>query len=105
LIGPLLPSSVPYPKNAPGGFYVAQNECIACGAPKAVAPDLIDFDEDSNGLSHCYFKKQPVHPDEITRAIKALDMCCCGSYHYSGHNQEIRKQLKAAGYADVIDNR
>lgn len=67
--------------------------CLVCGVPKTIAPDLIHFDPHSTTASHCYFKKQPESPDEIEGAIKAVEACCCGSYHYSGSDPEIRKRL------------
>jgi hypothetical protein len=30
-----------HPQSAPGDFYLVHNECIACGAPHAMVPDLM----------------------------------------------------------------
>src|SRR5215475_6250741 len=89
-----------YAENAPGDFYVQRDECIACDAPRHCAPDLIGWYEDPSGTgqqSHCFFKKQPVTPDEIDRAIKAVSANCCGSYHYSGSDPKIKRKLRSAG--------
>lgn len=99
--GPHVRSLDPYPENAPGPFYVQRHECIACGVPKTVAPDLVEFDAET--MDHCYFKKQPTSPDEIFLAIRAVEVCCCGSYRYSGDDEEIKKRLKKAGCVDAID--
>lgn len=74
-----------------------RDECISCGYPKTLAPDLIHFDENSLTVDHCYFKKQPETPDEVERAIKAVLGCCCGSYRYAGDDPEIKKKLMGAG--------
>jgi hypothetical protein len=95
-----------YPENAPGDFYVRNDECITCRAPEAVAPDLIGFYEDSTGTSarsHCYFKRQPKSPEEIDRAVKAVLANCCGSYRYAGSNTDINKKLTAANCSFALD--
>jgi len=95
-----------YPQNAPGPFYVQDDECIICRAPESVAPDLIGFYEDPSGTSarsHCYFKKQPQTPGEIDRAVKAVSANCCGSYRYSGSDREVKKKLKKAHCKEAIE--
>jgi len=87
-----------YAENAPGPFYVESDMCITCGAPEAVAPDLI-----AGSRSHCYFKKQPQTPEELDRAVKAVWACCCGSYHYAGSDPEIKDKLRRAGCEQAID--
>ncbi len=71
----------PYPLNAPGPFFVADGQCIACGAPEAEAPDLIRFDDDSN---HCFFARQPATAAEIDQALRAVLVACCDAVHYGG---------------------
>ena len=90
----------PYAKNAPGPFYVIDGECIACGVPHALAPDLVASVEDEP--HHCYFKKQPETPEEIERAIKAIGNSCCGALRYAGTDKSIKKQLKKAGAHSAI---
>jgi hypothetical protein len=51
-----------HPESAPGDFYVVNGDCMTCGAPQAVAPDLIGWCE---GESHCVWKKQPETPAEL----------------------------------------
>ncbi|MEO5936218.1 MAG: ferredoxin [Terriglobales bacterium] len=94
-----------YPLNTPGPFYVEADECIACRAPEAVAPDLIGFVEDETGRhSHCYFKKQPETAAELEQAIQAVGANCCGSFHYAGADLAVKKKLKAAHSSGAIDN-
>ena len=79
----------PYPKNAPGPFYVGDGECITCGAPEAAAPDLIEFDE----TPHCYFRRQPETVLELEDAIEAIRVSCCGGVHYGGSDPVILTRI------------
>jgi hypothetical protein len=93
-----------YPESAPGAFYVEKDLCITCRAPESVAPDLIGFYEDPSGTkSHCYFKKQPKTPQELDRAIKAVQVSCCGAYHYAGADPSVKEKLRLAGEGAAID--
>jgi hypothetical protein len=66
--------ATPHPKNAAGPFFVANQECIACGAPHAVAPDLMGWDQMQSTLKpntfypHCYFKESGAE-DALSPAI------------------------------------
>ncbi len=51
---------------------------------------------------HCYFKKQPVTPEEVGRAIAAIAVSCCGSLVYAGHDEKIIERLGQAGASDAI---
>jgi hypothetical protein len=84
----------PYPKNAPGSFYVTNGECVACGAPEAEAPDLMSFDKDD---IHCYFKKQPSTPEELDRALKAVIVSCCDAVHYGGDDPAVIERMGRLG--------
>jgi len=87
-------SDEPYRQNAPGPFYVGAGECMTCGAPHVVAPDLMAWAYDASLQPvHCYFRKQPATPDELERAAKAIDVSCCGALRYSGDDREIKKRL------------
>jgi hypothetical protein len=55
------------------------------------------WDEDENGVSHCYFKKQPEGPHELTQAINAIAISCCGALCYAGSDAEVVKRLKKVG--------
>lgn len=87
-----------FPENAHGDFYVQNQVCIACGAPEAEAPDLIDHSKIEYG--HCYFKKQPKTPDELSRAISAMQVSCISGLRYGGKDEEILKHLYESGLAD-----
>jgi len=95
----------PYPKNAPGDFYVENECCIACEAPMRSAPDLIEHDDDS---SHCYFKKQPQTSEEIERAIEACMVSCVEAVRYRGRDPAILSrfvQLRAESACDALVQR
>jgi hypothetical protein len=67
-------------KNAAGPFYVVNTECMTCGYPHALAPDLMEWERDSEGHEcHCYFKRQPGSSQEIEQAVNAINGSCCGA--------------------------
>jgi hypothetical protein len=77
-----------YPLNAPGPFYVENEHCIACGLPEVEAPDLM-----TNHEGHCYFRKQPSTRAELEQAVRAVQVCCCGSVRYGGDNLLIQLRI------------
>jgi hypothetical protein len=83
----------PYRLNAPGSFYVENQECMACGYPHVLAPDLMEWERDECRESHCYFKKQPETAYELVQAIKAIRGSCCGALQNNGNDPEILKRL------------
>jgi hypothetical protein len=78
------------PKNAPGPFYVAKDECIACRAPEVEARGLMSFDDDH---SSCFFERQPMTPEEEYRAIRAIGASCCGAVRYGGSDPDVIARL------------
>jgi len=95
----------PHPQNAPGPFYVENTECMACGVPHTVAPDLMAWTHDSTGYPgnmHCYFKKQPEGPAELRQALNAIDASCCGTLCYAGSEAEVLRELRESGNANAI---
>jgi hypothetical protein len=105
LVLPCGPRSISaHPKNAPGGFYVQHEECMSCGVPHHVAPELMKWDTDSEGRpNHCFFRKQPETALELIHAIKAIEGSCCGAVRYCGRDAEIVEKLREAGCGDAID--
>jgi hypothetical protein len=84
----------PHRMNAPGPFYVVNQDCMACGYPHVLAPDLMAWEMNSEGReSHCYFRKQPETSQEIEQAVKAVKGSCCGALRYCGSNAEITKRI------------
>jgi hypothetical protein len=91
----------PYPKNAPGPFYVENGCCIICQAPYHETPDLMAHDEDGGG--HCYFRRQPNTPEAAERAIRACCISCVSAVRYSGDDPEILRRFQELGHIDACD--
>lgn len=89
-----------HPQSAPGDFYVIHNECIACGAPHAVAPDLIGWSDSSQ--RHCVWKKQPETPEELAQAFAAFDASEVACYRYAGDDPAIIARL-GPYYCDGVE--
>ena len=81
-----------HPQSAPGDFYVVNNECISCGAPHAVAPDLIGWAEGTE-YEHCIWKKQPETPQEMEQALAAFEASEVGCYRYAGCDPTVMKRI------------
>lgn len=92
-----------YPKNAPGDFYVEDQVCITCEAPRHTAPELIAHDDDEDAYPHCYFRRQPKTPQETERAIMACDISCCDALRYGGSDPVILQRFRELGRLDLCD--
>ncbi len=77
------------PTPAVGDFYVENACCTRCGVPELVAPDLIGI----RGDGHCFWKKQPVTPDEMQQTFAIFDGQELGCHRYAGINPEIQKRI------------
>ena len=77
-------------KNVPGPFYTTGN-CLACDAPEHEAPDLLAPLTGDN--YDTYFVRQPVTPDEVERACRALEVCCAAALRYGGTDPNIIRRL------------
>jgi len=89
--------------NAPGDFYVEDGMCIACEAPEHEAPDLMGHYSDDSVCYHCYFKRQPETPEELDRAIRAVEVGCCGAVRYGDRDPGIIRRLNKWA-ADACDH-
>ena len=84
----------PHSMNAPGLFYVVNQDCMTCGYPHVLAPDLMAWEMNSEGReAHCYFRKQPETSQEIEQAVKAVEGSCCGALRYAGSDPDIIKRI------------
>ena len=81
------PRFTPHPKSAPGDFYVVKGECLACGVPHVVAPDLVGWTGEK--IPHCVWKKQPQTAKELERAIAVLEAQEVGCHRYAGSDPSI----------------
>ncbi|MES2945349.1 MAG: hypothetical protein V4772_20980, partial [Pseudomonadota bacterium] len=66
-----------FEKNVPGPFYTT-GECLSCGTPEAMVPDLLAPLTDENGDT--YFVRQPSTPEEVERACQAVR--CAARMHF-----------------------
>jgi hypothetical protein len=86
-----VPRFTPHPKSAPGDFYVEKGQCLACGVPHVVAPDLVGWTDEK--ILHCYWKKQPKSTAEVERAIAVLEAQELGCHRYAGTDTAILDRL------------
>jgi 4Fe-4S single cluster domain of Ferredoxin I len=75
-----------------GDFYTLPHECINCGDPAAMAPDLLAHHREHG---HCYFIKQPSDASEVRQLISAIDASCVGNIYYRGADPEMRNHSLA----------
>lgn len=87
-----------HPGSAPGDFYRVCDECVSCGVPQSVAPDLSGSTEDG----HCYWKKQPETPEELERALDVINGSCVAAHHYAGNDMAITSRIKLDLCCDQI---
>jgi hypothetical protein len=105
---PILPGDGPphqgsHPLNAPGPFYVGNGECISCGVPHVVAPELMAWESSPNDPhGHCYFKRQPDEPWELKQALAAINASCCGAIYYAGSDPEVLRAIRDSGNMHTI---
>ena len=76
------PRFEPHPNSAPGDFYVAKGECVTCGFPHVIAPELIGWADDKK--SHCIWNKQPQTPSELAQAMAVLEGQEFTCHRYAG---------------------
>src|SRR5215467_4708692 len=86
------PKFNPHPKSALGDFYVVKGECLACGVPHVVAPDLVGWIGDTQ---HCFWKKQPETPAELERAIAVLEAQELECHRYAGTDFAIVSRISS----------
>jgi hypothetical protein len=92
-----VPRFTPHPKSAPGDFYVEKGQCLACGVPHVVAPDLVGWTDEK--VQHCFWKKQPGTPAELERAIAVLDAQELECHRYAGTDPAILNRVSSS-YCD-----
>jgi hypothetical protein len=87
----LPPRFTPHPKSAPGDFYVVSGECLACGIPHVIAPDLIAWT--GEGVPHCCWKKQPETQAELEQAIAVFEAQELDCHRYAGTDPVILDRI------------
>jgi hypothetical protein len=92
-----VPKFTHHPKSAPGDFYVEKGQCLACGVPHVVAPDLVGWTDEK--AQHCFWKKQPESPAELERAIAILEAQELECHRYAGTDPAILNRVSST-YCD-----
>jgi hypothetical protein len=88
------------PRNVPGPFYVAKDQCTTCGAPEVEAPSLIRHDDEHG----CYFYRQPENADDTYHALRAMRVSCLASVRYGGTDPDILQRAADVGSANQCDH-
>ena len=78
------------PQNAEGPWYT-NGECLACGLPESLAPDLLAELGPDN--ADTYFVRQPETEEEVERACRAAESCCVNALRYGGKDARIIRRL------------
>ena len=74
-----------------GDFYIAEDECVACGVCHREAPDLFGWRDDGYyGLS--YITRQPKTQKEVEQVFEAMKVCCVDCIYYRGEDTQIKEQ-------------
>lgn len=84
-----------HPQSSPGDFYVVNGECLSCGLPHVLAPDLFGWEQldAAEPYGHCVWKKQPETPDEFTRAIEVIRSSEAGCHRYAGSDPVVGRRV------------
>ena len=89
----------PHPKNAPGPFYVEYGCCTACDVPMNEAPGLFEYDTDN----HCFVKRQPHTPDEVTDVIRTVLCAEFRCIRYRGNDADILRRFAELDLGNQCD--
>ncbi|QEE31002.1 hypothetical protein FTW19_25160 [Terriglobus albidus] len=79
------------PRSVPGDFYVIQNECMGCGIPQKIAPELVNWVESSP--QHCGWVRQPASKKDLKRAIEILKQQDFGCHRYAGMDPRVLQSV------------
>jgi hypothetical protein len=89
------------PENADEDFYVVRNQCMRCGTPHVLAPDLMN--DDKTDFVECYFRRQPTNEKEEDQAIEALSQSEIEALRYAGTNPRIIAAIRARDCGHLCD--
>ncbi len=99
-----------YPDNAPGSFYVIQDQCILCALPPETAPRSITWSDQTfrfNGCrdcpTHCRVERQPETDEEVAALIEAACASCVEAIRYCGTDPKILASFRERGYERLCD--
>lgn len=89
---------LPYPKNAPGDFYVGDGCCISCGIWEIDAPDHFTFD----GVQ-CYVSRQPENEAERKKVAAAMRVSDTECIRYKGRDPTVMAALRRQKCGHLMD--
>ncbi|WDI32507.1 ferredoxin [Hyphococcus flavus] len=93
----------PYPRNAPGEFFVADGCCITCGMPVETSPEFFSWDDEKGEQdNHCFVKRQPKTDKEFESVLAAMKAADVGCIYYCGKKEDWKRRLHEAGFGDQI---
>ena len=92
-------SNTPHPKNVAGPFYVEDGCCLSCDVPMIEAPGLFAYAHDG----HCYVKRQPLTPDEVSAMIKTASCSETECIRYRGDDQDVLQRFAELDLRHLCD--
>jgi len=78
-------------KSEQGDFFIAQDECVACGTCEGVAPKF--FSQVPNGYGS-HVKKQPKTIDDLRKMFEASRKCMVDCIYYKGSDDLLFEHFK-----------
>lgn len=99
-----MPGHKPHPANVPGDFYVEDGCCTMCLVPFSFAPELFGECQDLKGYPHCFVKRQPETPVELTKMLDAIRCAELMCIRYRGSDRRIQLELVETNTGVVCDN-
>ena len=93
-----------HPRNAEGPFYVAVGDCIACGAPAEMAPDIFGWDDQCPPESaQCFIRNQPCTAEAIARIMHTMRVAEVECIRYRGSDPNVEAELDRQGLLHLHD--
>jgi hypothetical protein len=94
----------PHFANVPGDFYVEDGCCTMCLVPFSEAPELFGECQDPKGYPHCFVKRQPETPTELTKMLRTIQCAELMCIRYRGTDRRIQLGLIETETGVVCDN-
>jgi hypothetical protein len=92
----------PHPANVPGDFCVEDGCCTMCEVPFAEAAEL--FGTGHEPYPHCFVKRQPTTPHELTKMLNAIRCAELRCIRYRGTDRRIQLELVETEDGFVCDH-
>ena len=93
-----------HPKNAPGPFYVAEGECVGCGVPTEIAPDIFGSDDRGpTSVARCFVRAQPCTAEALAEIVRAMTTAEVDCIRYRGCDPKTIAELDRQGLLHLCD--